>query len=312
MYSSGNAFLTYLLTFSSIAISCALYAYGNYTIGFLVAIVYLSTAVFNPISNIFELITYIKSNKKLSVEIYEDFKKENFKVNENKINEIDKFEITNLFFSYDKLCILNDVNLCLEKGKKYLLIGESGVGISTFLKILMKYLRYDGSIRVNGLELNTISESEINKFFSYVPQESFIFNDTIKSNIDLSGNHSIDEINEVCDKVLLSELINKKGLNAFISSEINEISGGEKQRISLARAIIKKPKVLLSDEVTASLDLKSTEEIEKTILALDDITIIYICHKISKDLLKSFDYVLKMENKKIVIEDISERYNDKY
>ena len=204
------------------------------------------------------------------------------------------------------------MNLCLEKGKKYLLIGESGVGISTFLKILMKYLRYDGSIRVNGLELNTISESEINKFFSYVPQESFIFNDTIKSNIDLSGNHSIDEINEVCDKVLLSELINKKGLNAFISSEINEISGGEKQRISLARAIIKKPKVLLSDEVTASLDLKSTEEIEKTILALDDITIIYICHKISKDLLKSFDYVLKMENKKIVIEDISERYNDKY
>ncbi|AVL43258.1 hypothetical protein CEP89_05270 [Streptobacillus moniliformis] len=114
-----------------------------------------------------------------------------------------------------------------EQGKKYLIIGESGSGKSTFLKILMKYLEdFKGEILVDNISLKDINEETLNKNIFYIPQKIHIFSDTIKNNIDIKNRYSESEILNSMREVNLDKLIKKEdGINSIIGEEINTISG---------------------------------------------------------------------------------------
>ena len=255
IYSPGTAFLTLSLTFASIVLATFFYIEGMITIGLLTAAIYLSTQIFNPISNIFEQITYLKANKSLSELIFDEISYDNS--NQIKLDQkIKTINLKNISFKYEnsEVCILKDINLNITIGKKYLLIGKSGIGKSTFLKLLIGKLNYEGNVEVNSIELSKIDKSSLFDQVSYVSQNPYIFNDTILNNVDMTGKYSLNEVQSVIEKVNLKDFVEKKGINTYISEEIAEISGGEKQRICLARALINKPQILLLDEVTASLD----------------------------------------------------------
>lgn len=305
IYSPGNAFLTLSLTFISIVLATLFYTKGFFSIGLLTAAIYLSTQIFNPISNIFEQITYLKANKNLSKVVFEEISSYNTEKLEKISGKIESFVLKKVSFKYNDTenYILKDIDFEIVMGKKYLLIGESGVGKSTFLKLLIGNLDYDGSVMINSKELSKIDKSSLYKFLSYVSQTSFVFNDTIRNNIDMSRMYKESEIKSVVEKVNLTDFINKNGLDRFISEEVSEVSGGEKQRICLARALINKPQILLLDEVTASLDVKNSNEIENFIINLD-LTVLYVCHKVSKEIINGFDYILKFTDKGIFIYEV--------
>ncbi len=292
IFSSGSAFLTMMLTLSSIILATLFYAKGYLSVGLLSAAIYLSTNVFNPISNLFEQITYVKSHKKLIDNVFGEV------VSTNRHDRSEPFAFDELLFrnvsskyeTSNKL-IFNNLNFNVKGGKKYLLVGESGVGKSSLMKVIMGLLEYEGSVTIDGLELDQINREAIYRHIAYVPQSSHIFTDTIRNNIDLLQKYSNEEIMEVIKKVKLDSFMQNKRLDTPISESVVQVSGGEKQRISIARALLKKPKILLLDEVTAALDPVTTKEIETVINSMD-ITTIYICHKASDYLLGSYSITL--------------------
>ncbi len=119
----------------------------------------------------------------------------------------------------------------------------------------------------------------------------------------MKGQYRREEVEDMIEKVNLKEFVLNKGLDTYISEEVSAISGGEKQRMCLARALLNNPKVLLLDEVTASLDKKTAFEIEKLITTLD-ITTLYVCHKASDRLLETFDYIIDFSEMSISIKEV--------
>ena len=304
VYSPINAFLTLSLTFVSIVFSTLFYIKGIFTIGLLTGAIYLSSQIFNPISNIFEQLTYLKANKDLAKIVFSEISSDNSQKLKLE-NKIDTFKLESVSFKYENSeeYLLRDFNFEINKGKKYLIVGKSGAGKSTFLKLLIGKLNYEGSIKINSLDLSEIDKSSLYSLVGYVSQTPFIFNDTILNNIDMVGKHTLSEVEEVIRKVNLEEFVSQKGIDAYISEEITEVSGGEKQRICLARALVNKPEVLLLDEVTASLDKDTAFEIEKLITTLD-ITVLYVCHKISEKILNAFDYLVEFTGGEVTVKEL--------
>ncbi len=292
------------MTFTSIVLATLFYINGTFTIGLLTASIYLSSQIYDPISNTFEQLTYLKANKNLAKVVFDEVSihKNNYvKV----VEDIETIILSKTSVKYSNAdeYILKDIDLEIKKGKKYLIVGRSGIGKSTFLKLLMGSLHYEGSIKINLIELSEIDKISLYSNISYVPQAPYIFNDSIINNIDMKGQHSREEVEGIIEKVNLKEFVLNKGLDTYISEEVSAISGGEKQRMCLARALLNNPKVLLLDEVTASLDKKTAFEIEKLITTLD-ITTLYVCHKVSDKLLETFDYIIDFNEMSIGIKEV--------
>ena len=304
VYSPMNAFLTLSLTFVSIVFSTLFYIKGIFTIGLLTGAIYLSSQIFNPVANIFEQLTYLKANKDLAKVVFREISCDD--ASKLKLGEkIDTFKLERVSFKYENSeeYLLKDFNFEISKGKKYLIVGKSGAGKSTFLKLLIGKLNYEGSIKINSFELSEIDKSSLYSLVGYVSQTPFIFNDTILNNIDLVGKHALSEVEEVIRKVNLKEFVSQKGIDAYISEEIMEVSGGEKQRICLARTLLNKPEVLLLDEVTASLDKDTAFEIEKLVTTLD-MTVLYVCHKVSEKILNVFDYLVEFTGNEVIVKEL--------
>ena len=309
IYSPGCALLTDLLTFAAIIISTILFMNGILSIGLLTAAIYISMRIFNPIADFFEQITYMKVNKELSKSIFEELG--HIKVSKkNSLEEIKSYRLKNIFFKYEnnEEHILENFNLEIQKGKKYLLIGSSGVGKSTLLKIMMGLKDFDGNVLVNNEDLNHYDKNSIYSKIAYVAQSSYIFNKTVRENIDLANIYNNTEVQQILEKVKLDHFNKENRLDSLITEDVLQVSGGEKQRICLARALIKNPEVLLLDEVTASLDSKTALEIEKTITSFD-VTTVYSCHKASQKLFESFDFVIDMKEKEPIIMGVEEYVN---
>lgn len=301
IYSPGCALLTYLLTFTAIIISTILFSKGIFSVGLLTAAIYISTRIFNPISHFFEQITYMKSNRELADSIFEELGQIKAKKG-RPLDTIKSYKLTDISFKYENSeeYTFKNFNFEIQKGKKYLLIGSSGAGKSTLLKIMMGLKDYEGNVMVNGEDIRDFDIKTVYSRIAYVDQSSYIFNKTIRENIDLARVYNETELDQVIEQVHLGYFNKGNRLDHLITEDVLQVSGGEKQRICLARALIKKPDVLLLDEVTASLDTKTSSGIEKTINSLN-ITTVYSCHKASKELFDSFDFVIDLDNKNPMI-----------
>ena len=218
-------------------------------------------------------------------------------VDVNKGKKVDGFSsivFENVSFGYDDANkILDGLNISIEKGKKYAFIGESGCGKSTILKLLMGYYNnYDGQILFNNIDIKELSEESYKNNISYLTQKSYIYSDTFENNITLGNRSKTEDLDNIITKVQLDEV--KENISST-EYNINDFSGGEKQRIALARALYAGKDVILMDEGTSALDNIKATEVEKNLLLDKSKTVISIVHRFNESM-KLYDKIYFIED----------------
>lgn len=204
----------------------------------------------------------------------------------------------NVSFSYDKEHrILDNLTLELEAGKCYAVVGASGSGKSSLLNLLLGGLEpTSGSIRFDGRELREISSDSLYQLIGHMSQEVFLFDDTIAANITMFADFPKEEVDAVIERARLGKIIEERGENYLCGENGNKLSGGEKQRIAIARSLLKKSDLLLADEFSSSLDKETAYRITSDILALDGMTRIVVTHALEAGLLRKYDAILVLKD----------------
>ena len=196
-------------------------------------------------------------------------------------------EFKNVSFSYDnKRNVLNKINFKIPSGSSLAIVGPTGAGKSTISRLLFRF--YDvssGSILVNGKDVRDITQVSLRKNIGVVPQDTVLFNDTIYYNLSYGKiNADEKEIWEVARRAKLSELIKTlpDGMSTVVGERGLKLSGGEKQRVAIARTLLKNPPILILDEATSSLDTLTEKEIKVSLNNLaKKRTSIIIAHRLS-------------------------------
>lgn len=295
-----------MLMFSApIAIGGYFVIKGDLTIGKMIALIQLLNNVINPLTSASNRINKIKSLKpiieKIDILTTEDVKEE-AKYSLDSFNKT--IELKDIYFSYDGAKkALKNINQTFEKGKKYALVGGSGSGKSTILRLLLRYYEeFDGSILIDGKEHRDIDINHIYKHLSVIQQNVFMFDGTVKDNIGLYGEYSDEEILKAAKMAGLSKLIESlpKGIYEDVGENGSRLSGGEKQRVAIARALMKNSSIMLLDESTSALDNETAFSIEKSLLELEGVTSIVITHKLMEEILKKYDEIIVMRDGTIV------------
>ena len=217
------------------------------------------------------------------------------------IDNINEISVSNLKFMYDDKVVLNDITHKFEKNKSYAIVGTSGSGKTTLINLLLgKFNNYSGNIYYNDTELKKISIDSLFEISSFVEQNVFVFDDSIINNITMYSNIEEELLNEAINKSGLAKLIEEKGPDYRCGENGCNLSGGEKQRISIARALVKKTQLLLLDEATSALDNETSASITNNLLAISNTTKIMITHRIDEEILTKFDEIIVMKNGHIV------------
>lgn len=205
-------------------------------------------------------------------------------------------------FGYEpEKMVLRDITTEFKAGKSYAIVGGSGSGKSTLLNLLMASHRtYTGEIRYDGLEGREISCGSLYDVISLIQQNVFVFNASIRDNITMFRQFPREAVDDAIRKSGLADLISRKGEDYLCGENGSGLSGGEKQRISIARSLLRKSPVLLVDEATASLDPQTANQVSGSILDLESVTRIVVTHSLDASLLKRYDRILAMKNGRIV------------
>ena len=251
-----------------------------------------------PLRSIFELEDVIKNGIISLKRISEIFAINNKDGNyEDKINSI---KVTNLSFSHNLKKVFNKLNINIDVKEKVFIVGSSGVGKTTFCNILLKNHNVDNNfIYLNGVDINNWSRESILKNICYITEDEKIFSGTILENILLDKYVSKKMFNEILKYTYVSNIFNEKKINksSYIFDRGTNFSLGEKQRIILARCLLRDCNVLILDEALSGIDSYTSKKIIKNILKLyKNKIVIYISHR--KDHINLFDKVINLSNKK--------------
>ena len=287
---------------------------GFFKISVIIAASQLVVFIVYPLSNLTHYITSLLASKAVIKELDEILnlqeKDSSLKDLEAKTSFEDSISFENMSFCYPQdggdddenrsaFPALKNINLTIKKGEKVLIVGESGSGKSTLLSLLYKkFTGYEGLIKIDGTDIRKIPDAAYFKLVSVVHQSPFIFDDTIKNNIALYNEDISDErIKEACKKAGLQRFIESLplGFETRIGEGASKISGGEKQRIAIARALVKDSPILLMDEATSALDKETGTEIENTVLSQKDLTCIIISHHVSEGLRARADKIITVK-----------------
>ena len=206
--------------------------------------------------------------------------------------------LRDLSFAYEpEKPILRGLNVTFEVGKSYAVVGASGSGKSTLLNLLMASdPSYTGSICFDGTELRQLSGEALYGMVSVIQQNVFIFNASIRDNITMFSDFPRDAVDRAIEMSGLSALIEARGEDYLCGENGSGLSGGEKQRISIARSLLKQSQVLLVDEATAALDARTAYQVSSAILDLSGLTRIVVTHALDEALLKRYDCILTLKN----------------
>ena len=216
-------------------------------------------------------------------------------------NVNDEIVLDNVSFGYDEEKeILHGISAKFDAGKAYAIVGASGSGKSTLLNLLMaSTTNYNGNILVDGKSLKDIKAESLYECISVIQQNVFVFNSSIKDNVTMFRDFPEAELKVAIEHAHLDELIKKRGEDTLCGENGCGLSGGEKQRISIARSLLKKSSVLLADEATAALDAQTAWQVSNDILDLDGITRIVVTHSLEEGLLKRYDGILVLKEGRV-------------
>lgn len=303
--SSANAMASLygLVNLASISVQflimtlCGVFAVrGVITIGSIVAVTQLTGQVISPAFQLSTKFSQLKAVKPVCERI---LTLTQAAAGEKKLTAEDPERslcVENLSFSYQDTPVIKNINAGFEAGKKYAIVGRSGCGKSTLLKILAGcYEEYSGQIKVDGASGRQCSPALIS-------QNVFLFDDTIRNNVTLYQEYPEEAVGRAIRMAGLKETIDalEKGIHTEVEENGARFSGGERQRIAIARALLHSRKLLLLDEATSSLDNECAREVEENILNLEGITCIAVTHKLYADILRKYDRILVMEDGRIV------------
>ncbi|MGA0284574.1 MAG: ABC transporter ATP-binding protein [Saprospiraceae bacterium] len=212
-------------------------------------------------------------------------------------------EFNAVSYAYGESRVLNKLDLKIQKGQKVALVGASGAGKSTIIRLLLKMIKaHGGTISFDGRRIDEIRKESLYKSIGYVSQQSFIFNDTVRNNITMGRSNIPDSLIWDCLKMARADGFVKamgKGLDSLISERGSDLSGGEKQRLTIARALVENPDILILDEPTSSLDPESERVLSEAVInILKDRTALIIAHRLST--IQSVDNIFVIDNGKIV------------
>ena len=216
----------------------------------------------------------------------------------NDVTEFADMKLKNVSFSYDEEVILEDFNMDIKQNKIIGIYGKSGCGKSTLLKLLMRFWEVDnGSITIGGKNINEINTSDLRKMQSFVTQDTYLFNDTIANNIGIAKeNATMEEIIAAAKKASIHDFIMSlpNGYDSKVGELGGNLSGGEKQRIGIARAFLHDAPMILLDEPTSNLDSLNEGIILKSLMeSKENKTIIIVSHR--KSTMNIADVVLDVE-----------------
>ena len=203
-------------------------------------------------------------------------------------------QVRDLSFGYEAdTPMLRQVNLTFGAGKSYAIVGGSGSGKTTLLNLLTgSFDQYQGQILYDGHELRQISADSLFSLLTLVQQNVFVFNDTIQNNVTMFRDFPRDQVEKAMKQAGLSQLIAARGGDYVCGENGSGLSGGEKQRISIARALLQGSPVLLMDEATSALDAATAFSVTNTVLNLQNMTRIVVTHRLEEPLLRRYDQIL--------------------
>lgn len=241
--------------------------------------------------------------------LYKEMQKD--KLEHGNLNNFKNYniEFDNVSFAYNDKAVIENLSFSLQEGKSYALVGSSGSGKSTVAKLISGFYNVnEGSIKIGGIPISEYSDEALIKAISFVFQDSKLFKKSIYENVALANKDAVkDDVMRAlrlagCDLILDKFPEREK---TIIGSKGVYLSGGEKQRIAIARAILKDSKIIIMDEASASIDPDNEFELQKAFKNLmKDKTVIMIAHRLST--IKDVDEILVMDNGKII-----ERGSDK-
>ena len=213
--------------------------------------------------------------------------------------KFDNIKFSNVDFRYgNRELVVKNISFQIYKGEKVAIVGESGCGKTTLAKLLLKFYQAEkGEILIDGKELSLVPTNMIRDSISYISQNTFLFSDTVKNNLTFENEGLNDEhIKNACNAAKANEFIQELpfGYDTFLDENGKNLSGGQRQRLAIARALLRKPKLIIFDEATSNLDTITECAIKDTIFDLNkEMTCIIIAHRLST--IKSCDKIIVMD-----------------
>jgi len=274
---------------------------GLVTFAGVVVIVNNIGRLIGPIFTVAEAIPKVRSVKAIFTRIDASLQDKNTHIETVNLTSFEHgITFKNVSFAYEDNLVLNNVDLTLEKGKKYLVIGPSGGGKSTFLRLLRKYFDpTEGTIEIDGEVLSDVRKQDYFARIANIEQMVFLFEDTLRNNLTLFKDYSEFEVTQAIAKAGLTEFVqsNPEGLDYMIYDNGKNVSGGEKSRIAIARALLNKSDIIMLDEAFASLDRDRVKAIEATLMDLEGVTVINVSHVVIAENKGLYDGVVLVKNK---------------
>lgn len=275
---------------------------GSMTPGAVVLFVNLMNFIISPIAELPGLLACRKAALGLVDKLAAALERSSSREGSETLNRLEHgIRLENVSFAYEPgKTVLHGINAEFEAGRAYALVGGSGSGKSTLLNLLMAAeTNYSGHILADGIELSDISTESLYGTMAAIQQNVFVFNASIKDNVSMFRDFPKTEMDEAIARAHLGALIRERGEDYLCGENGSGLSGGEKQRISIVRSLLKKSSVLLADEVTAALDAQTAHRVSSDILDLQGITRIVVTHTLEESLLRRYDKIFVLRGGRI-------------
>ncbi len=287
-----------ILRLVTLIIGAVLVLKGQMRAAMLYAAMNYAAAVSNSFSNFAYYKMAIRSTKQVAQRLKEECEQPCEEVTEERSKIVPKLEYESVSFSFENRKLYEDFSCKFEAGKCYAIIGESGSGKSTLTKLFLKYYDdYTGTIRLNGKDIREISEEDIYEQVGIIDQSPWIFNASLYENITMCTGipkEDTKEYQQLLEALNLTELSKRVG-DKPLGDFGDHISGGERQRINLARALKNQVKLMIFDEPTTGLDPENIKIVNDFIFNRKDVTRIVISHDWSEEYWQKFDGVIKIK-----------------
>lgn len=274
---------------------------GRLTVGAVSTAASMANFVITPCNQIAQCWAKVKSSKGICQRLEAAMSgPENVSPAGQPVAPLEQIECRDTGFAYPGAAapVLKDVCLTVRGQEKIVLTGESGCGKSTLAKLLFQYYPdYSGDILFNGRQLRDIDRSSLYRRAGYIAQTTYLFNDTLRSNICLGEEFSSQQLADALEAAGLSDWVRTlpDGLDTLISENGKNLSGGQRQRIGIARLVLRRYDLIIADEITASLDPETSQQVMQNLLSLPCM-VVAITHDISGAFMQRFDRVYRVEH----------------